>query len=86
MVQFNNVCLNLPESAIHQMLLYFCKECILKDSRNSLKIIPVDYSLKIVFLKRAHVKPLFKKHDILSIFNIYPYYCLIVIELIELYI
>ena len=67
---FHNTCLNLPESTLNQTLLYFCKECILKDSRKSLKIISIDYS-------KEHTKPLFKKHDILSIFNLYPYYCLI---------
>ena len=61
---------NLPESTLNQTLLYFCKECILKDSRKSLKIVSIDYS-------KEHTKPLFKKHDVLSIFNLYPYYCLI---------
>ena len=67
---FHNTCLNLPESTLNQTLLYFCKECILKDSRKSLKIVSIDYS-------KEHTKPLFKKHDVLSIFNLYPYYCLI---------
>ena len=41
---FHNTCLNLPESTLNQTLLYFCKECILKDSRKSLKIVSIDYS------------------------------------------
>ena len=44
--------------------------CIYSDTRKSLKIITIDYS-------KEHTKPLFKKHNILSIFNLYPYYCLI---------
>jgi len=67
---FHNTCINLSESTLNQTLLYFCKECISRDTRNSLKIVYVDYS-------KEHTKPLFKKHDILSVFNLYPYYSLI---------
>ena len=67
---FHSTCLNLPESTLNQTLLYFCKECLSRDTRKSLKIITIDYS-------KEHTKPLFKKHEILSIFNLYPYFCLI---------
>ena len=67
---FHNICLNLHESTLNQTLLYFCKECLSRDTRKSLRIITIDYS-------KEHTKPLFKKHDILSIFNLYPYFCLI---------
>ena len=67
---FHNTCLNLSESSINQTLLYFCKECISRDTRKSLKIISIDYT-------KEHTKPLFKKHEILSVFNLYPYHCLL---------
>ena len=67
---FHNLCLNVPESTLNQTLLYFCKDCLSRDTRKSLRIITIDYS-------KEHTKPLFKKYDILSIFNLYPYFCLI---------
>ena len=67
---FHDTCLNLHESTINQILLYFCKGCISQDRRKSLKIIYIDYT-------KEHTKPLFKKHEILSVFNLYPYHCLL---------
>ena len=63
---FHDACLkvNLHESTINQILLYFCKGCISQDTRKSLKIIYIDYT-------KEHTKPLFKKHEIVSVFNLY---------------
>ena len=38
---FHSTCLNLPESTLNQTLLYFCKECLSRDTRKSLKIITI---------------------------------------------
>ena len=67
---FHNTCLDLSECTLNQTLLYFCKECISRDTRKSLKIISIDYT-------KEHTKPLFIKHEILSVFNLYPYHCLL---------
>ena len=65
---FHSTCLNMSDSEINQILLYFCVECLTANS--SLKIVYKDYS-------KEHTKPLFKKHGILSIYNLYPYHCLL---------
>ena len=67
---FHNTCLNLPESTLNQTLLFFCKGCISQDPRKSLKTIYIDYT-------KEHTKPLFVKQDILTVFNLYPYHCLL---------
>ena len=65
---FHSKCLNLSDSEIDQILLFFCTECTAANP--SLKIVFKDYS-------KEHTKPLFKKHGILSVYNLYPYYCLL---------
>ena len=65
---FHNVCLNMSDSELYQILLYFCVGCC--STNPSLKIIYKDYS-------KEHTKPLFKKHEILSVYNLYPYHCLL---------
>jgi len=65
---FHGACLGLSDSEINQILLFFCKECLLTNS--SLKIIHKDYT-------KEHTKPLFKKQGILSVYNLYPYNCML---------
>ena len=64
-------CINLSRSEINQILIYFCPCCLNNDK--TLKIVHQDYS-------KEHTKPLFKKHDILTIYNLFPYH-----SLLELY-
>ena len=68
---YHNTCLNLSESEINEILIFFCPEC--KAANPSHKIVRKDYS-------KEHTKPLFKKYGILSVYNLYPYY-----NLLELY-
>ena len=58
---------NRSASDLKQILFFYCHDCSSKDS--TLKTIYKDYT-------KEHTKPLFKKHNILSIFNLYPYFCL----------
>ena len=64
---FHDECVELSASDLKQILFFYCQDCSLKD--NKLKTIYKDYT-------KEHTKPLFKKHNILSIFNLYPYFCL----------
>ena len=59
--------LELSASDLKQILFFYCQDWSLKD--NKLKTVYKDYT-------KEHIKPLFKKHNILSIFNLYPYFCL----------
>ena len=65
---FHDECIDLSSSDFKQIIYFYCQTCISKD--NKLKIIYRDFT-------KEHTKPLFKKHNILSIFNLYPYFCLI---------
>jgi hypothetical protein len=65
---FHPDCINYDEAEINQILLFFCESCTL--DKEYPKIIYKDYT-------KEHTKPLFKKHEILSIHNLYPYYCLL---------
>ena len=53
---------------ISRILLFFCEGCT--SDKIYPKIIYKDYT-------KEHTKPLFKKHEILTIQNLYPYYCLL---------
>ena len=64
---FHDECVKLSASDLKQILFFYCHDCSSKDS--TLKTIYKDYT-------KEHTKPLFKKHNILSIFNLYPYFCL----------
>ena len=55
---YHNTCLNLSESEINEILIFFCPEC--KAANPSHKIVRKDYS-------KEHTKPLFKKYGILSV-------------------
>ena len=65
---FHPDCINYDEAEINQILLFFCESCTF--NKVYPKIIYKDYT-------KEHTKPLFKKHEILSIHNLYPYYCLL---------
>ena len=65
---FHPTCINRDETEINNILLFFCENCTL--GKEYPKIIYKDYT-------KEHTKPLFKKHDILTIHNLYPYYCLL---------
>ena len=65
---FHPDCINYDETEINQILLFFCESCTINNAYP--KIIYKDYT-------KEHTKPLFKKHEILSIHNLYPYYCLL---------
>ena len=64
---FHDECVNLSASDLKQIIFFYCHDCSSKDS--TLKTIYKDFT-------KEHTKPLFKKHNILSIFNLYPYFCL----------
>ena len=64
---FHDECVELSASDLKQILFFYCPDCSSKD--NKLKTMYKDYT-------KEHTKPLFKKHNILSIFNLYPYFCL----------
>ena len=64
---FHDECVELSASDLKQILFFYCHDCSSKDG--TLKTIYKDYT-------KEHTKPLFKKHNILSIFNLYPYFCL----------
>ena len=68
---FHDICINLSQSELNQILIYFCPSCLTNNS--SLKIIHKDYS-------KEHTKPIFKDNDILTIYNLFPYH-----SLLELY-
>ena len=65
---FHPTCINRDETEINNILLFFCENCTL--GKEYPKIIYKDYT-------KEHTKPLFKKHEILTIHNLYPYYCLL---------
>jgi len=65
---FHDECIDLTGSDFKQILFYYCQACVAR-SDNKLKIIYRDFT-------KEHTKPLFKKHNILSVFNLYPYFCL----------
>ena len=65
---FHLDCINYDEAEINKILLFFCESCTFNKAYP--KIIYKDYT-------KEHTKPLFKKHEILSIHNLYPYYCLL---------
>ena len=65
---FHPDCINYDETEINQILLFFCESCTTNTAYP--KIIYKDYT-------KEHTKPLFQKHEILSIHNLYPYYCLL---------
>ena len=64
---FHDECVELSASDLKQILFFYCQDFSSKD--NKLKTIYKGYT-------KEHTKPLFKKHNILSIFNLYPYFCL----------
>ena len=64
---FHDECVDLSASDLKQILFFYCHDCSSKDS--TLKTIYTDFT-------KEYTKPLFKKHNILSIFNLYPYFCL----------
>ena len=64
---FHDECVELSALDLKQILFFYCHDCSSKDG--TLKTIYKDYT-------KEHTKPLFKKHNILSIFNLYPYFCL----------
>ena len=65
---FHLDCINYDEAEINKILLFFCESCTFNKAYP--KIIYKDYT-------KEHTKPLFKKHEMLSIHNLYPYYCLL---------
>jgi len=65
---FHPSCINYDETGLNQILLFFCESCI--SGKAYPKIIYKDYT-------KEHTKPLFKKHEILTLHNLYPYYCLL---------
>ena len=67
--QLNQLNVELSASDLKQILFFYCHDCSSKD--DTLKTIYKDYTNS-----KEHAKPLFKKHNILSIFNLYPYFCL----------
>ena len=65
---FHDSCINHTQTELNHILIYFCT-CCLKNNTN-LKIVYKDYS-------KEHTKPLFNKHDILTVYNLYPYHILL---------
>ena len=65
---FHADCINKSESQLKSILIYFCQSCL--SMHKNLKIITKDYS-------KEHTKALFKSHNILTIYNLYPYHVLL---------
>ena len=61
-------CVNLLQGGANQILIYFCQSCL--NDHPKLKLIYKDYS-------RDHTKPLFKKHEILTVHNLFVYHILL---------
>ena len=65
---FHDKCTDYTMSELNQILIYFCHTCL--SNNDNLQIIFKDYS-------KEHTKPLFRKQDILTIYNLYPYHSLL---------
>ena len=65
---FHQECVNLSNSEINEILLYYCESCV--ESNSNLKIIYKDFA-------KEHTKPLFNSYKIVTVHNLYTYHTLL---------